>query len=125
MKNINDKDLADAIKKQQKSSGMLDKDSFWDEFNEKVKHIKQDAEVKEPIVFLAGWAKAAACFILAAGLITGLLFWNRSDRQPDNLAVIQDYEIFSDHTGVLIIEDDEEAGTILWVTGLNNNSTGG
>jgi hypothetical protein len=120
---LNDKELTDSIKKQQKDSGMLDKESFWNEFKEKAKGLKQDADVQEPMLYMPQWAKVAACFIIATCLFSSIFMYNRSDSGPE-ISGVEDYEIYIDHSAVLILQDEDEAGTILWVTGLNENKNG-
>jgi hypothetical protein len=67
------------------------------------------------------WAWAAA----AAAVVIGLAVWFPF-RSPASMAAnpIRSFEVIAPHTGVIIMQDQQDRGTILWVTGLDLNSAG-
>lgn len=101
---------------------MRTRDEFWADFRARARMTPQTQPEEAPSrAWMPRWGYAAAA-VAAMVLVAGLAVWFPSRKAP--LSPIRSFEVVAPHTGVIIMEDEQDRGTILWVTGMNLNSTG-
>lgn len=98
------------------------KEEFWSDFSARARMVCQEASVAETRMTVGvrlRWAYAAA-----ACLVIGLAVWFPFRRTSSAANPIRALEVVAPHTGVIIMQDQNDQGTILWIAGLDLNSTG-
>lgn len=98
------------------------KEEFWSDFAARARMVRQEETAAGlRAIPQVRWVWAAA----AAAVVIGLAVWFPL-RSPASMAAnpIRSFEVIAPHTGVMILQDQEDRGTILWVTGLDLNSAG-
>ena len=95
---------------------------FWADFRARARMTPQtQAEEAPSRAWMPRWGYAVTA-VAAMVLVAGLAVWFPSRKAPLN--PIRSFEVVAPHTGVIIMEDQKDRGTILWVTGMNLNGTG-
>lgn len=98
------------------------RDEFWSDFAARARLVRQEEPAAAMPAFpRLRWAYAAAVAVLVVGLAVWFPF---RKAEPVAANPIRSFEVIAPHTGVIIMEDEQDRGTILWVTGLNLNSAG-
>ena len=110
------------LKKSTPITSMRDKESFWQEFNSRVVDIDQEVSREPPPKILRMTSllmKVAACVAIASSV---LFFSIPKDRE---IAVVQNkiknLEVFTSYSAMIILNDDQSEGTIVWITDLTSN----
>ncbi len=94
---------------------------FWDDFKARARlHPQLDAESAPATpAFHFRWAWAAACALLLV-VAGGVPVVMQSQAAP-KLSTVQTYEVGAEHSGVLIMDDEESEATILWVVDMESD----
>lgn len=122
---MNDKDIENVLKNIKVPEGMLDKENFWKEFKEKASEIEQEPAAK-PALHFPGWLKAVAGIVIVSSVWLSVWFFSSNNIKDETMtaSIIEDYEIYSEHSGVFILQDENNSGTVLWISGMKDNSGG-
>lgn len=95
-------------------------EEFWDEFSARAASLEQDPVTNKTalIVFSPLTLKIAASFFIVLAAL--FVVWNSvqptNQHHSGNVSVIEEYEIFTPNNGVMILSDEQNSGTILWVS---------
>jgi hypothetical protein len=99
-----------------------DPDAFWSDFRARARLMRQEQPVVVPLwrsmPMRVAYA-AAVVALLAAGL--ALMLPGGGAGLPNR---IKSLEVVASHSGVIIINDDTQRGTILWIADLQPDGSG-
>lgn len=126
MKKTSWKRIRDILRRTPAPAPRTDTEAFWADFKARARMVPQ----REPIVatrplrmpVLRWGLAAAACILVAVGL-----FMARPGRQQVAVRgnVINSLEVIATHSAVLIMNDDTEPATIVWVAGMTEDGENG
>ena len=95
---------------------MQDKESFWSDFKGRVRmHPQHEPAAAAPRGVIVRWAAAAACTVL---LLTGVIVYqlrNGGAVQPAGGNVISWLDVQVPHAAVIMMNNDPEEGTVVWI----------
>ncbi|MEI6562784.1 MAG: hypothetical protein WCO42_00595 [bacterium] len=91
-----------------------DAESFRQDFKARVSLMRQDSAEEERVVPLSPFLKwSYATAALAAMAIIGLVLWPSRDTM---LTQIKSLQVLAPHSGVIIMNDEDGRGTVVWIT---------
>jgi hypothetical protein len=102
-------------------------DEFWKEFKERAGDVDQDQEEPLPRVRLFPRWVAAAAALFVVGIGIWIMMANRPGPVigpgPDPIQIvdvgetteINSIEVFAPHEGTVILSEDPDQGTVLWI----------
>lgn len=131
MNDSKNKNIEEELKTQNIQAEPPEKEAFWEEFRARAKNITQDEPgTPESIPFTgAKLLKIAACFLVIIIGISVFTVYNYPESEKKIVATqlqpgstIEDYEIFTPNKGVMILQDEQTSGTILWVMDTDENN---
>ncbi len=99
---------------------MRDGDGFWADFKAHASLRSQDASVRTGPSAFSLWASGLAT--AAAVLVAGFFILSASSVSATQLRFI---DVKSEHSAVMILTSDPEAGTVVWIEGLNADDPNG
>ena len=109
------------LKKCDVSSKVRDKRAFWQEFKARSSGIKQEVPISSPSPLLfrtSTWIKLAACIALA-GLISFVTVTQQTKETIFVKNKIKKIEVFASYSAMIILDGDNDDGTIIWLTDLD------
>lgn len=127
MKKITEQEINEELGKIQPEAEMRDKEEFWEDFKARSELTSREKPSAIPIPFIPDWAKAAACLALICGVSAYFIVNDKPViKTGNNISTVTDYEVLTQNEGVFLLSDEENSGTILWITdsGDNNPSNG-
>jgi hypothetical protein len=99
-----------------------DAGAFWSDFRAHARLVPQIGPDREPALagrLMAWWRLAPLAATLAILLAVAL---HARGPAANRLRFL---EVFASHTGVIMMDDEQRHGTILWVAGLEPDAGGG
>ena len=103
-----------------------DGNEFWSDFKARASLANQESVADAPLHGSFHWvvaARALAGVVLFAIMIAGAVFYVASREEGPN--AVEYVEVIASHGGVLIMNDEESDGTILWVVDMELEDQGG
>ncbi|MBN2451118.1 MAG: hypothetical protein JXR77_12060 [Lentisphaeria bacterium] len=129
MKPLSGRQLRQALRQVDRPPEVRDADTFWEEFQARVALTSQQApgQCARVVTHSAWWHVAWACVpVVALALVLSGL------RQPDLpalaaaplpastvLSEVEQVDVFSDYSSVMIVEDEANGGTLIWVASMD------
>ncbi len=108
-----------AIKEQPATKPMPEAAEFWSDFRARARlHPQQEYTRVHPRGWFLGWSAATACAILLLGVF--LIGLPTSSVGSEGKA----FDVMVDHSAVIIMNDEPEQGTILWIVDMEIGDTG-
>jgi anti-sigma-K factor RskA len=110
--------IEEALKEVVPTEQLSSDEDFWGDFRARASLVNQEApsEVGRPAASRIRWspalAVAAACAVVAIMVAGVTVFYDAAHDGPSVVAYV---EVIASHSGVLIMNDDDTEGTILWV----------
>ena len=98
-----------------------DAEAFRQDFKAHAALVRQspasvESRFPEPLMWLLQW-RSLPLTALAAGLVlVGVLLWPTS---ASLVTQIKSLQVFAPHSGVIIMTDEENKGTVVWVTDMD------
>ena len=97
-------------------------ETFWSEFRARARMVRQDGLGAPAAGHPWGWVTAATAAVAAMAIIGFMLLPVRPAVAA--MSEIKALEVVAPHSGMIIMNDDSGRGTILWITGMNDNRSG-
>jgi hypothetical protein len=133
MKTQRDRALAEALAKAAALPEPRSAEAFWQDFRARASLTVQEtpatAAVHAGALFSLRWASVAAALLVVVGALTYLQPWARQTQvaerapavpaapsaQPALLSKVEEVDVLSEYSSVMIVEDAENGGTVIWV----------
>ncbi len=116
-------DIEKALGEQRVEEGMLDADSFAEDFQARAKLRSQEQSVPTPRVSYGWrWGLASACaalIVMVAGLRMVVL------PGAEMTGTIKSIEVTAAHSAVMILDDENSDSTILWIVDMDAGDDNG
>ena len=117
-------EIAQALRKQAACPPPLDRGIFWDRFKARTEFVPQQTGPAEkvgrsPWGFAAVAAAAAAAVIVAVAVIRG-----PAAASHPQLSKVSELDVYMDYSSVLIVEDRENRGTVIWLASAEETDGG-
>lgn len=115
------KDVSENLRRHGAVPRAAEPETFWSDFRARARMVRQDSPVAPAPAHPWRWVTAATA--AAAMVVAGLVLL---PARPAVAAMseITSLEVVAPHSGMIIMNDDSGHGTILWITGLNDNRSG-
>ena len=117
-------DIKGGISTRQPPGQMLDKDEFWSDFKARAKLRSQETPARNSRPLVLSWAVATACAVLlVAGIVKFQL--TRSGDTVQHGSSVTSLDVMVPHSAVLIMNDEPDQGTIVWIVDMEMNGKNG
>jgi hypothetical protein len=115
------KDVSADLRRRGVGPRAADRETFWSEFRARARMVRQDGLGAPATTHPWGWVTATVA--VAAMAVIGLVLMPARPAMAA-MSEIKSLEVVAPHSGMIIMNDDSGHGTILWITGLNDNRSG-
>ena len=121
MKKHSHNDIEEGLAKQVPDVEMTPSDEFWPDFKARAKMRTQEApdENRSRPAFLP-WATAAACTVILLVSSIVLLLNVEKTTELKNTSVTS-LDVMAPHSAVIIMNDDQGDGTVVWIVDMETN----
>jgi hypothetical protein len=116
------KDVSEGLRRQGVAPQAPGREDFWSDFRARARMVRQDGLGAPAPAHPWRWAAAAATTAAAMAVI--VFAWLPARPVVTGMSEIKSLEVIAPHSGMIIMNDDSGRGTILWITGLNDNRSG-
>jgi ferric-dicitrate binding protein FerR (iron transport regulator) len=123
MKSLSNRDLRRYLRQADPPPAMMPREEFWQEFHARLAASApaEHATAATP-AFRFWWRYAGAGLAAAAALLMVLLALQQPPSpRPESgsaLSKVQEVNVYADYDTMLIVEDEKNGSTMIWVAGL-------
>mgnify|MGYP006275680451 CR=1 FL=1 len=113
-----------AIRELQQPPPMRNSDKFWNEFKARAAITPQTGTGTAAPRRKITWPRAVSIITgLAVLLVLAVLFLPRDgNHDTTQLSEVEEIDISVDYSGVMVMQDAQNGGTVVWVTDLNSEA---
>jgi len=120
---LSNKRLRDGLRDAAAPGEMRDREAFWAEFKARSRLVPRHCAETGSGFEAAGWRGwTVGGGIAAALLAVTVSLWQLIPRGDDveqvELSTVEEISVFAECSSVLVFEDDENEGTLVWLAGL-------
>jgi len=118
-------ELKDALRQRQTTPEPQARDEFWAGFRERATETTQDGAKPSlgpaPVLFPRLAVLAAAAAVVIAGLLAQLIRGPEDMPKQQLLSRVEEIEVFGEYSSVMIVQDADSGGTLVWVSDLEGD----